>query len=60
MAVSKSFWEAEINGCNNMHIKGWENSDPIFSFDKMKGLDEIIREIFLKTLEHVYNFYYAQ
>lgn len=58
MAIFKSFWEAEINDYN-MHIKVWENLDPIFSFDEMKGLDEIIRETFLKTLEHLYNFYYV-
>lgn len=33
MAISKSFWEAEIND-SKMHIKIWENLDPIFSFDE--------------------------
>lgn len=42
MAISKSFWEAEINDYN-IHIK-------VVSFY------EIIRKIFLKTLEHLYNF----
>lgn len=32
------------------HIRAWENTGPILSFDQMKGLNEIIREIFLKNL----------
>lgn len=46
MAISKSFWEAEINGYN-MHIKIWENSDSVFSFDERKDLNETIGEICL-------------
>lgn len=39
MAISQSFWEAEINGYN-MHIKIWENSGSVFSFDERRGLIE--------------------
>lgn len=48
MAISKSFWEADVNDYN-IHIKVWENSGSIFSFDEMKSLNEMVREIFLKN-----------
>lgn len=32
------------------HVRAWENSSVTFSFDEMKSMNEIIREIFLKNL----------